>query len=188
MKKSILLSFLVMTAFASAQTKKATTPAKPKPAVETKPDAQPKVSEWDALDKVFIQLVDALVKGDRAKFESLSMKEVDCVDCVGPTEVTKEGAFVPAGFFFAVIGKKFTESPVYQAMAKKGYSFSSIIVKDFKPHVMPKDSPRDLKLYEVWIETYKPGEFSKTHKGTSHSFRFVKVNGKFRFYGLTSIP
>ncbi len=185
LKKIIFILLIHGCAF--AQTKKAA-PAKTTAIAEKKQDAQPKISEWDALDKVFIDLVDALVKGDRAKFESLSMKEVDCVDCVGPTEVTKEGAFVPAGFFFAVIGKKFTESPVYLAMAKKGYSFSSIVVQNFKPHVMPKDYPKDLKLYEVWVETYKPGEFSKTHKGTSHSFRFVKVNGKFRFYGLTSIP
>lgn len=188
MKKSIILFFLIVGGLASAQTKKNTAPAKAKATPEKKQDAQPKQSDWDELDKAFIALVDALVKGDKAAFESLSLKEVDCVDCVGPTEVTKEGAFVPSGFFFAVIGKKFTESPVYQAMAKKGYSFSSIILKDFKPRVLPKDYPKDLKLYEVWVETYKPGEFSKTHKGTSHSFRFVKINGKFRFYGLTSIP
>ncbi len=187
MKKLVLLVLLVSFGI-SAQTKKNTQAPKNKTATEAKENTAAKESDWDALDKTFIQLIDALVKGDRAKFESLSIKEVDCVDCVGPTEVSSEGAFVPSGFFFAVIGKKFTESPVYKAMAAKGYSFSSIVVKDFKPRVMPRDYPKDLKLYEVWVETYKPGEFSKTHKGTSHSFRFVKVNGKFRFYGLTSIP
>ncbi|MGV3459495.1 MAG: hypothetical protein ACO1N9_03455 [Flavobacterium sp.] len=146
-------------------------------------------NDWDELDKNFVQLIDALVKGDKAKFLSLSMKEVDCVDCVGAMDAAPDGTmFVPAEFFFAVIGQKFDQSPVYKAMAKKGYSFSSIILKDFKPKVIPRDSPKDLKLYEVWVETYYPGEFSKTHKGTSHSFRFVKINGKFRFYGLTSIP
>lgn len=146
-------------------------------------------NEWDELDKNFVELVDALVKGDKSKFLSLSLKEVDCVDCVGAMDLAADGTmFVPAEFFFAVIGQKFTESPVYKAMAKKGYSFSSITVKDFKPKVMPRDYPKDLKLYEVWVETYYPGEFSKVHKGTSHSFRFVKVSGKFRFYGLTSIP
>lgn len=146
-------------------------------------------TDWDELDKSFVELVDALLQGNKAKFLSLSAKEVDCVDCVGSMEVAADGTmFVPAEFFFAVIGQKFDQSPVYKAMAKKGYSFSTIILKDFKPKIMPKDSPKDLKIYEVWIETYYPGEFSKTHKGTSHSFRFVKVNGKFRFYGLTSIP
>lgn len=186
MKKILLLVLLVLCGIAHAQTKKNTQVAK-KPA-DKKESTSVQTSDWDALDKIFVELIDALVKGDRAKFESLSIKEVDCVDCVGPTEVSSEGAFVPSGFFFAVIGKKFTESPVYKAMAAKGYSFSSIVIKDFKPRVMPRDYPKDLKLYEVWVETYKQGEFSKTHKGTSHSFRFVKVSGKFRFYGLTSIP
>lgn len=145
--------------------------------------------EWDELDKNFVELIDALVKGDKVKFLSLSAKELDCVDCVGAMDVSADGTmFVPAEFFFAVIGQKFNESPVYKAMAKKGYSFSSIVLKNFKPKIMPKDSPNDLKLYEVWVETYYPGEFSKNHKGTSHSFRFVKINGKFRFYGLTSLP
>ena len=173
MKKLTLLILLVLSTVAGAQNKKGTAP---------------KTSEWDALDKVFIEVIDALVKGDKVKFTQNSLAEVDCVDCVGPTEITKYGAFVPAEFFFVVIGKKFTESPVYIAMAKRGYSFSSITLKNFKPKVMPRDYPKDLKLYEVWVETYKPGEFAKGHKGTSHSFRFVKVNGKFKFYGLTSIP
>lgn len=146
-------------------------------------------SEWDQLDATFVTLIQALEKGDKASFLAASLKNVDCVDCVGSTELTTEGAvYVPAEFFFAVISKDFTKSPVYLAMAKKGYSFSSVVVKDFRPSNMPKDSPKDLKLYEVWVETYKPGELNKYHKGTSHSFRFVKVNGKFRFYGLTSIP
>lgn len=146
-------------------------------------------AEWDALDKNFIAVVQALEKGDKAAFLAQSCKEVDCVDCVGATEASGEGAvFVPAEFFFAVISQKFTESPVYQAMVKKGYSFSSVIVENFKPKVVPKDYPKDLKIYEVWVETYKKDEFAKGHPGTSHSFRFIKVNGKFRFYGMTSLP
>lgn len=187
MKNLIVLFFLVFTGLAFSQTKKNTTPAKKSTAPENK-QAQQKTSEWDALDKVFISMIDALVKFDKAKFTSLSLAEVDCVDCVGPMEYGKDGAFVPAAFFFAVIGKNFTDSPVYQAMAKKGYSFSSIVIKDFKPKVMPRDYGNDLKLYEIWVETYRPGEFAKNHKGTSHSFRFVKINGQFKFYGLTSIP
>jgi len=151
-----------------------------------KPAKQP--TDWDLLDKAFIGIVQALEKGDKIAFQALSMKEVDCPDCVGSMDRDKDGVFVPSAFFFAVIAKDFTKSPVFLAMTKKGYSFSSIVVENFKPRVMPRDYPKDLKLYEVWVETYKPGELSPTHTGTSHSFRFVKVNGKFRFYGLNSIP
>lgn len=178
MKKLTVLFCLFVVAVASAQN------AKSKPAAKSNASA----NDWDQLDQTFIKLVDALVTNDKVKFTSLSLREVDCVDCVGPTEYQGGGAFVPAEFFLAVIGKNFTGSPVYQAMAKKGYSFSSIVIKDFKPKVLPRDYPKDLKLYEVWVETYRPNEFSKGHKGTSHSFRFVKINGKFLFYGLTSLP
>jgi hypothetical protein len=174
MKKIALIFFLSVITFTHAQTKSKKQAKAP--------------TEWDQLDKAFIAVIKALESADNASFLQLSLREVDCVDCVGATEVTKEGAFVPAGFFYAVISQKFTESPVYKAMVKKGYSFSSITLKDFKPKVMPRDYPKDLKLYEVWVETYRPDELSKGHKGTSHSFRFVKVNGQFKFYGLTSIP
>jgi hypothetical protein len=145
-------------------------------------------SDWDLLDASFIALIDAIQKNDKVAFTALSLAEVDCIDCVGPTEFNKEGVFVPSAFFLAVIGKNFTQSPVYKSLIKRGYSFSSIVLKDFKPKVMPRDYPKDLKLYEVWVETYRPDEFAKGHKGTSHSFRFVKINGRFKFYGLTSIP
>lgn len=188
MKKSLLFFFLLVCTALSAQTRKSNTPEKKTATAAAKTTADTKSNDWDELDQSFIALVDALIKGDKAKFVQLSLREVDCVDCVGPTEVTKEGAFVPAEFFFAIIGKKFTESPVYKAMASKGYSFSAVVLENFKPKVLPRDYPNNLKLYEVWVETYRPGEFAKNHKGTSHSFRFVKVNGKFKFYGLTSIP
>lgn len=184
--KNLIICLLVAVGSLQAQTKPATAKSATTKAAAAKPAKE--TSEWDELDKTFISLIQALEKGDKATFLSLSIKNVDCVDCVGSTELTKEGVFVPAEFFFAVISKDFTKSPVYQAMAKKGYSFSSVVIKGFHPSNLPKDYPNDLKLYEVWVETYKPGELNKYHKGTSHSFRFVKVNGKFRFYGLNSIP
>ncbi|OYQ35669.1 hypothetical protein CHU92_10675 [Flavobacterium cyanobacteriorum] len=188
MKKPILFFFILTCTIVTAQNKRSNTTAD-KPAVETaKPANEARNNDWDTLDKAFIALIDALIKGDKAKFVQLSLKEVDCVDCIGPTEITKDGAFVPAEFFFAVIGQKFTDSPVYKAMASRGYSFSTVVLKGFKPKVLPADYPDNLKLYDVWVETYRPGEFSKNHKGTSHSFRFVKVRGKFKFYGLTSLP
>ena len=184
MKRLVLLICIIAFNLAAAQTGKPAAKSATKTA--TKKDAP---SDWDLLDEAFVATVDALQKGNEAAFKAQSLANVDCVDCVGAMEVTAEGtAFVPSGFFFIVISKNFTESPVYKAMAKKGYSFSTIVLENFRPQSLPKDGSKDLKLYEVWVETYKPGEYSKTHRGTSHSFRFVKVNGKFKFYGLTSIP
>lgn len=144
--------------------------------------------EWDLLDKRFVSLVDALLKNDKPAFFALSLREVDCIDCVGRPEFNNEGYFVSASIFYLNIAKNFDKSPVYKAMVKRGYLFDSIIIKNLKPRNMPADSPKDLVLYEVWIPTYLAGELSKNSKGASHGFQFVKINGDFKFYGLTSIP
>lgn len=144
--------------------------------------------DWDLLDKKFVALVDALLKNDKTAFYALSLKEVDCIDCVGRPEFNNEGYFVPAAIFYLNIANNFDKSPVYKAMVKRGYLFDSIIIKGFKPRNVPKDYPKDLVLYEVWIPTYVANELSKGNKGASHAFQFVKVNGEFKFYGLTSIP
>jgi hypothetical protein len=145
-------------------------------------------TEWDQLDQAFIAVIDALRNNDKAAFTALCLPGVDCIDCVGKPEFNEEGNFVTPAIFFLNIAQNFTNSPVYKAMVKRGYTFSTIILKGFKPKVVPADSPEDLKLYEVWIPTYKVDELSKGHPGTSHAFQFVKINGKFKFYGLTSIP
>lgn len=144
--------------------------------------------EWDLLDKKFVALVDALLKNDKPAFFALSLREVDCIDCVGRPEFNNEGYFVPASIFYLNIANNFDASPVYKAMVNRGYIFDCIKIKGFKPRNLPKDYPKDLVLYEVWVPTYLANELSKGNKGASHGFQFVKINGDFKFYGLTSIP
>src|SRR5690606_36217083 len=121
-------------------------------------------------------------------FKAIALPYVDCIDCVGTPEFNEKGHLVTADIFYLNIANNFIQSPVYKAMAQRGYTFGTITIKDFKPIIMPRDYPKDLKLYEVWVPTYLAGQLSKNHPGTSHSFQFVKIDGKFRFYGLTSIP
>lgn len=174
MKKIVIVCFLFSCFFASAQ--KSTKAAKAS------------ASEWDKLDETFIAFIDALVKNDKAAFKAISYPAVDCIDCVGKPEFNKEGYFVTADIFYLNIANNFVNSPVYKALASRGYTFSIVEIKDFKPKILPKDYPQNLILYEVWVPTYLVDELSKGHPGTSHAFQFIKINGKFRFYGLTSIP
>ena len=148
--------------------------------------AQKTTSEWDELDKTFIAFIKALETKDDASYTSLSLKEVDCAECPGAGELGDLTHFVPAQVFYITVATDFTVSPVYKALIKRGYAFNSMILKDFKPSFLPQNSAKDLKVYEVWVQTYKPNELSKGHKGTSHAFQFVKVNGAFKFFGLTS--
>ena len=141
-------------------------------------------AEWDELDKTFIAFFQALESKNKAAFMAMSRQRVDCSDCITSTESESEGYFVPAEVFFQTITKNFKESPVYKALVKRGYSFRIMEVK--RPN--ERNPNAKLKIYEVWVDTYLAGEWSKGHPGTIHSFQFVKINGKFTFYGLTSLP
>lgn len=183
--KHIVFSLLLLCNFAFAQkpaskTKKAATPAKP--AAAPKKEA----SEWDELDKTFIAFFSALESKDKAAYTALSLKQVDCAECPGGGEQGSYSHFVPAEVFYITVAEDFKKSPVYKALVKRGYAFNTMILKDFKPAFLPKDAPNDLKVYEVWVQTYKPDELSKGHNGTNHAFQFIKVNGSFKFFGLTS--
>lgn len=153
-----------------------------------KPVAKPQktASDWDVLDKTFIAFIKALETNDKAAYTALSLPQVDCVECPNAAELGAKNNFVPSEVFYITVAKDFTVSPVYKALTKRGYAFNSMTLKGFKPGFLPKDYPKDLKIYEVWVHTYKPNELSKGHKGTSHAFQFVKINGAFKFYGLTS--
>ena len=75
------------------------------------------------------------------------------------------------------------ESPVFVIAGEKD------VIKREHTEMIAKEIPNaKLKIYEVWVDTYLAGEWSKGHPGTIHSFQFVKINGKFTFYGLTSLP
>lgn len=145
-------------------------------------------SEWDALDKVFIKLIESLLQEDKNAFKTVCYGAVDCIDCVGKPEFNEAGNFVTSEVFYLNIAKNFDKSPVYKALVKRGYTFSTIIIKDFKSKYLPTNYPKDLKLYEVWIPTYLANELSEGHPGSSHAFQFVKINGEFKLYGMTSIP
>lgn len=172
---ALILCMLVIT-IANAQKK---APAKQK--TESKKD-------WDALDITFAGLIKAIEKNDKPAFMANSLKQIDCQDCKGKPDFNEQGSAVTADVFYTDISKNFSTSPVYQAIIKKGYTFSIAVIKDFHPKYLPKDYPKDLKLYEVWVPTYLKNELSKGHPGTSHAFQFIKINGQFKFYGLVSIP
>ncbi|MDV6166905.1 hypothetical protein R1T16_00605 [Flavobacterium sp. DG1-102-2] len=183
--KYLIVSFILICNVCLAQkpaskTKKTSTAAKPAAA------PQKKVSEWDELDKTFIAFVAALENKDKAAYTALSLKQVDCAECPGGGEQGSYSHFVPAEVFYITVAEDFKKSPVYKALAKRGYAFNTMVLKDFKLSFLPKDTSNDLKVYEVWVQTYKPDELSKGHIGTNHAFQFVKVNGSFKFFGLTS--
>lgn len=179
--KYLIIAFLLVCNIALAQKPTKTKKTTAKPAT-----AQKQPSEWDVLDKTFVAFIKALENNDKTAFDAIALSQVDCAECPGAGELGDITHFVPAEVFYITVAADFKLSPVYKAMTKRGYAFSSMVLKDFKPAFLPKDNPNDLKVYEVWVPTYKPDELSKGHPGSSHAFQFVKVNGEFKFFGLTS--
>lgn len=169
--KKIVFIFCLLTSLAYAQNPTAT--------------AQKSNSEWDVLDKTFISLVEAFTKGDQVKFIALSLSKVECEQCAEAGEYNPSGFFVPAADYFEGASKSFTKSAIYRALAKRGYGFSSVVIKNLKIPGLPANS-KETRVYDVWVDTYLPNELSKGHPGTRQAFRFVKLNGKFKFYSITA--
>lgn len=183
--KYLFISLIFVCTSGWAQTKKKKATAKPA-STASKPAAQKTATEWDELDKTFVAFFKALENQDKQAYTAISLKMVDCAECPASGEADDVTHFVASEIFYITVASDFKKSPVYKAINKRGYAFSTMVLKDFKPSFLPKDAPKDLKVYEVWVQTYKPDEVSKGHKGTSHAFQFVKVNGVFKFFGLTS--
>lgn len=180
--KYLVIAFILTANIFYAQTK----PAAKKNTSQTKPAANKTTDQWEELDKTFVAFVKAVETNNKEAYKMIALPQVDCFDCPGGGEQGVANNFVPSEVFFITVATDFKVSPVYKALLKRGYAFSSMQLKDFKPSFLPKDYPKDLTVYEVWVPTYKKDELSKGHQGTSHAFQFVKINGTFRFFGLTS--
>ena len=125
-------------------------------------------SEWDQLDKTFVAVIKALQEND--------------------ISINEESYFIPAELFYENLAKDFTNSQLYKSLASRGYSFRTIVIRGYKPSVLPPSYPQDLTLYEVWVDTYLAGEWAPEHEGISHVFQFVKIGNSFKLYGLTTKP
>lgn len=180
--KYLIIAFIFIVNTISAQTK----PAVKKTTAQAKATTQKIPDQWEELDKTFVAFIKALETNNKEAYKAIALPQVDCVDCPGGGEQGVANNFVPSEIFFITVATDFNVSPVYKALLKRGYAFNSMVLKDFKPSFLPKDYPKDLTVYEVWVPTYKKDELSKGHQGTSHAFQFIKVNDTFRFFGLTS--
>lgn len=151
------------------------------------PPAKKSAGEWDVLDKTFISLIEALTKANEAKFISVSAKQIECAECAEAGTYTGAGYYVDAYDFYDGISKNFTKSAIFKALSARGYGFSAATLKGLKPPYLPASTAKGLKVYDVWVDTYLPNEVAQGHPGTRHTFRFIKVGGKFILFGLSSM-
>lgn len=79
-------------------------------------------------------------------------------------------------------------SQLYKAIQQKRINFNQRQQKNIDTTITPKSYGKTLKTFEVWIQTYLPNEFANGHEGQSHCFQFIKHNGNYKLFGITSIP
>ena len=142
------------------------------------------------LQKTWTEFKTALENNDAIKIKNLSLKKVDCILCF-----ERNGKSAPPKDYVVTIerfikhsAKSFKGSPLAKAIKTSGYFAQFRTLYDCKPRNLPAGYGKNLTIYELYIQTYKPDEWAKGHEGQSHVFQFVKVNGEFKFFGMTSIP
>ncbi len=148
------------------------------------------LSDSVELNKVIVEILNAIKNKDTKKIKDNSLEQIDCSLCI-PTDYSKGPRvdnIIPVDTFINQAYINFINSPLYQAIKKRGFRISEMIIPDFRPRNLPNSYGKDLVVYEAWVQTYLPNEWAKGHEGQSHCFQFVKINNAFRLYGLTSIP
>ncbi|MBO9700129.1 MAG: hypothetical protein J7604_07945 [Sporocytophaga sp.] len=150
-----------------------------------------KISSSDSvlLDKAFNQLIEAIEKKNVPTIRSLSLSQINCAVCIFDYHNEPPADYiVPIDTFINQSSKIILETPLETAIHNRGYNATLRLIRNYKSRNLPLDYPKDLKIYELWIQTYLPNELAKGHEGGSHGFQFVKVGEQFKFYGLTSVP
>jgi hypothetical protein len=142
------------------------------------------------LNNVWTDFFKAIENKDTKKIKYLSLEQIDCALCIS-TDTKNDpplNYLIPIDTFINQSNRDFINSQLFRAIKKRGIKISEMILVDYKPQNLPKSYGKDFIVYEVWVQTYLPNEWALGHEGQSHSFQFVKINNKFKFYGLTSVP
>ena len=139
------------------------------------------------IDKTFKKFIGAIENKDAETIKRISLSEIDC-DLCSDRKYPKKDYYIPIKKFIKQAFKTYVDSPLAQAVKTRGYRSIVRFIPNSKPQILPSNFGNDLTIYELYVQTYKPNEWMLGHEGQSHAFQFVKVNGEFKFYGMTSIP
>ena len=89
--------------------------------------------------------------------------------------------------FLAQFYHDLSKLKLWSVMKTKKYQIVECAMNFHPPNIKYLKST-SLKLYDILYVTFEPNEIEKGNEGQQEGFEFVKTNGKFRFFGLTSIP
>ena len=147
-----------------------------------------KISAKDSIEvsNTFEKLLNAVENKNKKEFLKLTLGKIDCDICNNDSHEIYN--YVSSIDLYNNEFKTFEKSAVYSALKKRGFHISCSIIKSYKPNNVPKNYPKDLTLYEVWIQTFLPNEWAEGHEGQSNTFQFVKIENEYKLFGLSSVP
>jgi hypothetical protein len=124
-----------------------------------------------AVNKVFLSVENT----DFSQFKKIATTKLYCYTCEGAAD-SKLGPYVVSRNDFMKHYLPAIKSSEYWQRAKQ--SDEVVLVQENK-------SRSDIT---VFITTWKEGEYAIGHEGAQLGLYFKKVNGKFRFSGMETIP
>ena len=137
----------------------------------------------------WIKFKKALLINDSPALHRLSLPLLDCdlYQEADPNKLPKDN-FMPIDTFIKQFTYHMPDSKLWSVVKTKKKRLRVENAIDFHPRNVKHQKSKSLMIYEVWYTTWEPDELQKGHEGQAHAFEFVKINGEFKFYGITSIP
>ena len=151
-----------------------------------KPVAE-KISVQDSvlLSKSVLSFMSAIEQGDSVYLKANTLKEVSCTVCDWRTNDGKPPSdyFVSIDDFIKQICRKSACSPLLDAYYKRGSSYKLSMHNDISVEGL-KTGVGEQCLYHSSIQTILPNKaFSN---GLTHDMIFIKQDGAFKLYSITS--
>ena len=144
-----------------------------------------KLSQNDSLNfnPFWQQFNSFITKEDTSKIRLHSLQTLNCDICNHANNQYTSIDSVLVNNFLNI-----KTSQLFKAIQQKRITLTKRQQQNSDTTITPEKYGEILTTYEVWIQTYLPNEFASGHEGQSHCFQFIKYNGHFKLFGITSIP
>jgi hypothetical protein len=134
----------------------------------------------------------SLKSRDTKSLRQLSLKTVHCDLFQTPNpnatyEQDISNSYISFDKFLVQFYRNLPKLKLWSVMKTQKYSIVESAY-NFRPPNIKYLKVKSLKFYDILYVTFEPNEIEKGHEGQQEGFEFVKIYGKYKFFGLTSIP
>ncbi len=144
-----------------------------------------KTSKTDSLavEAVWKQYVKALATKNVRTLKKLSLSRVYCQPCATQSNTANE--LVTADAYIKSTLRTLPRTKLWEAVQTTKHFVVTEKIKNYKPQNI-KTTDEVLNVYDIWYVTRQPDKI-KGYEGVRYAFQFVKEQGQFKFFGLTSL-